>query len=673
MIQYGMAQRKQPPKQHNHRRQTTRSSWSWTISQSVPYIFVTIAVLPCFHLIWHSLKLTKSFPNRSYRDVVTRTKSSPLSSPPSFSGTNIADGRSHHDFDTTNEDILTLYLQGRTSNDSISTITTHVFPQFGMKSCLASRNTIVVPKLPVDEYPHIDPFIPWIHDYHINYPAASEVRFIAQNMRRCYTGINMESQMKYWEPQMALFQSVSIREEESIDDERMQYRLSSMDNATYKETRFLCHFHTGSAVSQRGIEYINATTLSSYFFNYEYVAWRKGSNYLPMYKSTGRDVSNFLLSQLLFKCPIPPLIRDILTLQHTKAPRMYLDVIPIRSPPRHTRYPIVTVDMVGPKLYSLMSQDKEWLNVVKTYNVNNTMIVPEIERSGRYANLPLCGFASPITDKEPRTHLSDTNEMDKLYRLVACTWTSTSYNRRGDKTVIDDAPSRLIEWIMFHKLAGIDHIYLYDNTQIGPGGNEKSSLLEICRQFPDYVTYISWPASICNNNRPNHKNPGERSSQYSAEASCRSRFGDFTDWMTFIDTDEYIVPMMQPQQLQEHSTVNGNTDQRNVTTWHDVLRAMEDKGYYILKMPSSRGRPRVNLMEESSDEVNAACANYNSYNNSTNPSVHHHNNENSCLVPRRNETYLRVYKYAQFILLVCIFFLTFHFSHITIQKYFSFG
>jgi hypothetical protein len=304
---------------------------------------------------------------------------------------------------------------------------------------------------------------------------------------------------------------------------------------------------------------------------------------------------------------------------------------------------MVTMDMVGPNLYTMLSQDEEWSLVVSTYNANNNAVVPEIETSGRYANLPLCGPMS-TSGMISQSHISDTTVTAKRFRFVACTWTSASYHRRGDKTVINDASSRLLEWIMFHRLAGIDHIYLYDNTQSMPGGNETSPLLEICQQFPDYVTYISWPASICNNNRPNHKNPGERSSQYAAEASCRSRFGDFTEWMTFIDTDEYIVPMMQQHQQQGRASTatpsnRKNAESTNLLTWHDVLNAMDERGYYILKMPSSRGRPRIDLMEESSDRADIACA------NNIAAIQRSKGNQNSCLEPRQNETYLRVYKY----------------------------
>ena len=86
------------------------------------------------------------------------------------------------------------------------------------------------------------------------------------------------------------------------------------------------------------------------------------------------------------------------------------------------------------------------------------------------------------------------------------------------------------------------------------------------------------PSLCSNNNRPNHPNPGERSSQYAAEASCRERYGPNADWLAFIDTDEYLVPMKSD-------------------TWSQVLDDMDARNMKILKMRSSRGRPRMELME----------------------------------------------------------------------------
>ena len=56
------------------------------------------------------------------------------------------------------------------------------------------------------------------------------------------------------------------------------------------------------------------------------------------------------------------------------------------------------------------------------------------------------------------------------------------------------------------------------------------------------------------------------------------RFGPSTEWMSFIDTDEYLVPMKK-------------------NTWKDVLDDMEKKNVQVLKMRSSKGLPRRDLME----------------------------------------------------------------------------
>lgn len=119
-------------------------------------------------------------------------------------------------------------------------------------------------------------------------------------------------------------------------------------------------------------------------------------------------------------------------------------------------------------------------------------------------------------------------------------------------------------------------------------------------------------APVCSNNGPGHKNPGERSSQYAAEASCRERFGSSTDWMAFIDTDEYLVPMKND-------------------TWHPLLQEMDQRHIHILKLRSSRGRPRHDLMEVLHDQT--TCE--------SDPTVRLP--MDPCIGPRNNETFLKVY------------------------------
>lgn len=247
------------------------------------------------------------------------------------------------------------------------------------------------------------------------------------------------------------------------------------------------------------------------------------------------------------------------------------------------------------------------------------------------------------------------DEKKKPYRLVACTWTSASHRKRGDVISLVDGSERLREWIAFHLLVGFDHLYVYDNSannrctvdndsdgnsdsegdtsrndcdEDGDGGKNgtttttksksyESPLRAVTKAFSsDQVTLIPWPFEICNNNRPAHSDPGERSSQYAAESSCRLRFGPETDWIANMDTDEYLVPMMGESKddkeglglgLRENNGgIRGESekdkgsdggawktddDKRN-DGWKGVLDKLDIEGTKILKFRSTRARLR---------------------------------------------------------------------------------
>jgi Glycosyltransferase family 92 len=478
-------------------------------------------------------------------------------------------------------------------------------------------------ELPIDSFPEGDPFLPWLHDYHVD-DSVTQVRFVAQNKRRCETGEGKERIMNYWAPQMALFQPVPVimvPNGSERDLQRVAYKLAtSLTNATAPETRFLCHFHTAN--TQRSRPRRSITTFSKLFFNYEYVMWRK--NRLPMFKLTGADVSKLEVSQLVFSCPIPEEFRDLIRFS-SSMPAVHLDLVPIRTPPRLEQQ-LFTTDHIGKARLRVEQEKHSWFNVLEEFGVDH--VLPDIEDSGRWANLPICHpprYTAPATSSA-RSLVESTDKSSPRYHMVACTWTSASYFRRGDVTSIDDTASRLKEWIVFHKLAGVDHFYIYDNTnpsidQQGDRSNSSRSshLRVVCEEFPaSLVTYIPWPASVCSNNRPNFKNPGERSSQYAADASCRSKYGDQTEWMTFIDTDEYLVPM------------------RVNETWHGILREFETQNVDVLNLRSSRGRPRVDLMDFTDDPK--VCIRRNRRISKL--------DEPTCAVPRRNATFLQVYKYV---------------------------
>lgn len=78
------------------------------------------------------------------------------------------------------------------------------------------------------------------------------------------------------------------------------------------------------------------------------------------------------------------------------------------------------------------------------------------------------------------------------------------------------------EWIEFHKIIGVDHFYLYNNFS---NDNYKEAL-ESYINCGD-VTLIEWPV---------------KQGQMKAYSDCVEKFSEETNWIAFIDLDEYIVP-----------------------------------------------------------------------------------------------------------------------------------
>lgn len=114
--------------------------------------------------------------------------------------------------------------------------------------------------------------------------------------------------------------------------------------------------------------------------------------------------------------------------------------------------------------------------------------------------------------------------------------------------------------------------------------------------------------------------PGERSSQYAAEASCRARFGPDTNWMASLDPDEYLVPM------------------GNFQSWKEILdKVDEDEQRKVLKFRSTRARARLDLLDPLFDLAYDKCPTREEVADESKPGV------SSCLVRRKNETFLKTY------------------------------
>ncbi len=356
---------------------------------------------------------------------------------------------------------------------------------------------------PVDDFPLDDPFLPWIHDYFPSIDGKS-LHFVAQNRRKCNTGKEHDQEMKFWTPQVSLFQGVPVVVESAattgteqpkgaIDEKR--YRLaSSFREATHNSTRFQCRFHH---------ENTTVTSLSEYPFDYEFLSYLKRMD--KMLADNGeKDFNSFWLNQLLFSCPVPNIFQPLLStamtttgssehgIEHNQQPVLYVDLIPIRTPPRKA---FLFESSADDSFESLFGKNQ---------------ILPPMDSAGRWQNLPVCrrfdnvstsGLRGITDQSNSLSSITTPNKTEKPHRLVACTWTSASYNRRGESLTVSDSAERLKEWIQFHLMVGFDHLYIYDNTDTG-GNKDPSSLYNVTKSFGnDKVTYHAWPCKICNNVR----------------------------------------------------------------------------------------------------------------------------------------------------------------------------
>lgn len=85
----------------------------------------------------------------------------------------------------------------------------------------------------------------------------------------------------------------------------------------------------------------------------------------------------------------------------------------------------------------------------------------------------------------------------------------------------DEAPF-LKEWIDYHLTIGIDHFYLYNN-------NSEDNYQNVLEQYikDGLVTLIEWP---------------EHNSQFKCYKHCFEMFRNESNWISFLDADEFICP-----------------------------------------------------------------------------------------------------------------------------------
>jgi hypothetical protein len=347
------------------------------------------------------------------------------------------------------------------------------------------------PDYPLQEAPYCpveaDPFLPWIHDVFPNQDG-TKIKFIAQNRRRCRTGSKYDENVNRLIPQVALMQSVSV---ERIDESRAQslapelwhpqdkdsvqtprYRLAPYSEAATDGmfTRFICRFHATDLTEASPQTILLGETLSEFPFNYEMVSYRKGQR--TMLTPKGKDSRFFWTSNLRFDCPVPSdeALRQQLatgkTILSDGTPTVYVDLIPIRTSVRYDEL-YLTEDMIGPREEWAMDE----FNATLRWGERN--VLPRIEASGRWENIPIClppslpeGAVSVDMPSVPAT-ATETKKSSKPHYLSACLWASAEFKTRGvKKGATTDTQDRLQEWIEFHLMTGFDHIYVYDNRYV---------------------------------------------------------------------------------------------------------------------------------------------------------------------------------------------------------------
>jgi hypothetical protein len=488
-----------------------------------------------------------------------------------------------------------------------------------------------------------DPFLPWIHDV---FPSikGDVVHFVAQNKRRCNTGAKFGKLLERLESQVALMQPVGVKtigqdddsanemvdglwspENDEVDfiDGMPRYRLATSpedaDEDGKRYTRFICRFHTMEYDNKTGQkrDLIIGETFSVYPFNYEYVNLRKRKS--TMLSTKGKDNGLFWLSNFRFDCPVPDngnlreSIASGVTVLPDGTPSIYVDVVPIRTNPRFgVEDSYFDLDLVNKEYFENPTGRKPAFGNRTEFGFDGKTVfgdkhvLPRVEASGRWANIPICNAPQrPPTKEELNEAEADTNTNEnadmveerqvqvtkmedgstedgdkpkKPFALVACVWASATFHTRGGDRKVDDTMERTREWIEYNLMMGFDHIYIYDNTR---ANSNETDLVETLSPFSKAeVTRIEWPSIVCNNNLPAHENTGERSSQYAAESSCRQRYGQFTEWIAAFDTDEYFAPMGKYDNIK------------------DVVKDAAKEGTNVLSFKSTRAYPNNHFMEK---------------------------------------------------------------------------
>ena len=117
--------------------------------------------------------------------------------------------------------------------------------------------------------------------------------------------------------------------------------------------------------------------------------------------------------------------------------------------------------------------------------------------------------------------------LELYYKLLITFWPpKRTCNKKKYKVsicaIFRDEAIYFREWIEFHKIVGVDHFYLYNNFS-------EDNYLDVLKPYIENnsVTLIDWP---------------KEHAQISAYEDCIEKYAEDTEWLGFIDLDEFVVP-----------------------------------------------------------------------------------------------------------------------------------
>ena len=123
--------------------------------------------------------------------------------------------------------------------------------------------------------------------------------------------------------------------------------------------------------------------------------------------------------------------------------------------------------------------------------------------------------------------------MSPLYRMAARVWRKPQSTHRYKLSIVacfkNEAPY-MKEWIEYHRLMGFDHFYLYNN-------NSDDDYQDVLHPYVEagVVTLTDWPQVPV---------------QLAAYEDFYARFRHETQWVSFIDLDEFFCPLRDTNMIE---------------------------------------------------------------------------------------------------------------------------